>query len=121
MTNKIALVIAALAFLVSGVAIFKTPSAPLGGIGHQQKESFTQGLWAGNSRQFEVDNTGDVTAGDVTLTTSNTATSTLIVGCIQMYATSTASPGYLTFTSASTTGATGTSFLPSWTFGTCPH
>ena len=58
--------------------------------------------------------------GWTTITTSNTATSTLIVGCIQMYATSTDSPGKLEFTTASTTGATGASFIPSWTFGTCP-
>ena len=59
-------------------------------------------------------------SGSTTITTSNPATSTLIVGCIQMYATSTDSPGKLQFTTASTTGATGASVIPSWTFGTCP-
>ncbi|MBI2612898.1 hypothetical protein HYW59_03780 [Candidatus Kaiserbacteria bacterium] len=71
---------------------------------------------------------GDVTldggSGALTLTTSNTATSTLSVGCIQMNATSTASPGKLTLVSnlgtASTTGANGLYFVPVWTFGTCP-
>lgn len=50
--------------------------------------------------------------GTVTVTTSNTATSTLIVGCIQTYATSTLTPIII---SATTTGAPMIA-----RFGSCP-
>ncbi|OGG63080.1 hypothetical protein A3C21_04560 [Candidatus Kaiserbacteria bacterium RIFCSPHIGHO2_02_FULL_59_21] len=67
---------------------------------------------------------GTVSGGTLTLTTTNAATSTLVVGCIQMYATSTETPGKLTLVSdlgtASTTGANGLYFNPVWTFGSCP-
>ena len=56
--------------------------------------------------------------GPLVITTSNTATSTLSVGCVQTTATSTASPVKLTFT---TLGATST--FPGtvyWAYGTCP-
>lgn len=56
------------------------------GYAHYQKESFLQGLAAGARDAFSINNTGKT----VTVGTTNTATSTLIVGCIQFYATSTA-------------------------------
>lgn len=60
-----------------------------------------------------------------TLTTSNTATSTLKVGCIQEYATSTATPIHFeisTTTSLATyTGEPATNVHGvSWTYGACP-
>lgn len=59
----------------------------------------------------------------VTLTTGNTSTSTLIVGCIQTYATSTATPVYLALGSSSaattTYGTLGRGSL-AWQFGSCP-
>lgn len=66
---------------------------------------------------------GDLTVGDdatisggsLSLTTSNTATSTLVVGCIQTTATSTASP--IKIVPVASTTAAGY-FI--WQFGTCP-
>jgi hypothetical protein len=62
--------------------------------------------------------------GAIVVTSSNTATSSIEVGCIQMYATSTATAGKLTLQSgtdaASTTGPTGLHFMPVWTYGNCP-
>lgn len=58
-----------------------------------------------------------------TVTTTNTATSTLVVGCIQTYATSTASPVYIAFGASNfgttTFGAAGRG-LVTWQFGSCP-
>lgn len=72
--------------------------------------------------------TGDVTmsGGDnaLIITTSNSATSTLDVGCIQTTATSTDTPVRFVLSSAGTTTATygaGTaSGGVSWQYGTCP-
>lgn len=78
--------------------------------------------------------TGDVTMsggnGALSITTSNTATSTLEVGCLQMYATSTATAIHLTFATAQmattttqggtgdTTGTYGGDVI--WRYGACP-
>lgn len=79
--------------------------------------------------------TGDATFnggdGAVVITTSNTATSSIEVGCIQMTATSTASPTKLTFFASSTLNIDGASVtsgfggsavqgLVLWAYGTCP-
>lgn len=73
--------------------------------------------------------TGDVVLyggdGALTLTTTNAATSTLVVGCIQTYATSTASPIKLTIgSSGATTTFAGVGSISSgvvtWNFGSCP-
>lgn len=64
-------------------------------------------------------------SGDVVVTTANTATSSIEVGCIQTYATSTASPIKVTWGKVGSTATTtlygGTSvFLPYGEYGTCP-
>lgn len=70
--------------------------------------------------------TDDVTisGGSVTITTSNTATSTVILGCIQQYATSTATPirfEISTTTSLATySGGSAPNGGVSWRYGTCP-
>ena len=79
--------------------------------------------------------TGDVTMsggnGGLVITTSNSATSTVEVGCIQTYATSTASPIKQMFFASSTLNIDGASItagfgggtlsgLILWGFGTCP-
>lgn len=74
-----------------------------------------------------LESTGDVTAsgGTINISTSNTATSTLVVGCIQTTATSTASPVKLVVTAISTTTTTfgngTTGFAVVAAFGTCPN
>lgn len=55
-----------------------------------------------------------VTGGTVEVTTTNTATSTVIVGCIQSYATSTATSQVL---QATTTAPS----MAMWVYGTCPN
>ena len=63
--------------------------------------------------------------GTVTVTTTNAATSTVILGCIQTYATSTATPikftigiggATTTFTGTATTG----NGVVAWNYGSCP-
>jgi len=78
--------------------------AKLGGVYEINQTHFSNGFFAGSSDQFEVSSAGVLTtsgaltaSGDVTfsggtlnVTTSNTATSTIVGGCFQFYATSTA-------------------------------
>lgn len=71
--------------------------------------------------------TGDATVsgGTLTVTSANTATSTAVVGCIQTYATSTATAVKLTLgkeaSTATTTFYGGTSKgTLYWEYGTCP-
>lgn len=83
------------------------------------------------STTIGTDGTLTVPSGKTTtLTTSNSATSTLIVGCLQMYATSTATAIHLTFataqmaTTTSQGGAGDTDGTTSgdviWRYGACP-
>lgn len=73
-------------------------------------------------------NLGGVTNFDnLTLTTTNAATSTIAAGCYQTTATSTASPVILTFGTSFTgtttfpTGLAVSGGLVAWKFGTCPQ
>lgn len=137
--KNIILGIVALALVIAGVAVIQR-SGVLGASGatHYQKESFLEGAFFGNSRQVNIDRSGNIsTEGDVTvsddltvsggvftLTTSNSATSTAIMGCIQTYATSTATAWRLGIGSIATSsplysGGTGTNFLLAQ-YGTCP-
>jgi len=70
--------------------------------------------------------TGNVTMsggnGALTITTSNSATSTVEVGCVQMYATSTDTAVRLLFHSTTTPvviSGTASGFV-AWGYGTCP-
>lgn len=78
-------------------------------------------LVTGAGGQFESDVAAVLGAG-LTVTTSNTATSTTILGCTQTYATSTASPIRLLFTASTTaTAISGTQAgFVLWGYGTCP-
>ncbi len=80
---------------------------------------------AGQVRGTTLLTTGASTFGGTgTFTTTNTATSTVVVGCIQTTATSTASPVRLVFSSIATSSPTfnpsNTIGLVGWQFGTCP-
>lgn len=62
-----------------------------------------------------------VSGGTFTVTTAANATSTLTVGCVQTYATSSATAVKLAFTLSGTTTLQG--FAPgavAWLYGTCP-
>ena len=78
-----------------------------------------------------VQGDGTVSGGTLTLTTTNAATSTAVIGCIQTYASSTATPIKQMFYASSTLGITGEIItagfgggtqqgLVLWGFGTCP-
>lgn len=83
-------------------------------------------LYAGKSQQFAVTDAGALTAGaatlngNLTVTTSNTATSTITVGCFQSYATSTATSLALRFTASTTAPTNGSGVIPVVSYGTCP-
>lgn len=128
----IALVLGAIALLVS----FTSSDDEFAGV-NVEKESFVQGFTVGSDETEFVDAnrnitnavditaTGDMTVGggSFTLTTSNGATSTAIMGCIQGYATSTATPVRMTFSpfAGTTTTQGGTSdFLVAGQYGSCP-
>lgn len=71
--------------------------------------------------------TGDVTmsggSGALAITTTNAATSTIEVGCVQMYATSTATAVRFLFHASSTISTTVTGTAAGyllWGYGTCP-
>ncbi len=82
---------------------------------------YTNGLFGGSAQQFLVDASGNVTTGKtLTVTTSNTATSTVTVGCIQSYATSTATSLALRFTASTTAPTNGSGVIPVVSYGTCP-
>ena len=57
---------------------------------------------------------------NVVVTTSNTATSTITVGCFQSYATSTATSLALRFTASTTAPTNGSGVIPVVSYGTCP-
>lgn len=129
-----------LGYVSFGHAVIFGAANPNGQV-HYQMEPFLQGLAAGTRNQFYVENDGDVvTSGDITLTgrdlevsSSNTSTSTVAVGCIELAngATSTASKAKLMFFASSTIkigdslvtagfgGGTMQGFVL-WGFGTCP-
>ena len=78
-----------IAGVVGGVLItssLQNQGQTVGGVYNQVNNYFKQGLTAGATSGFTVNASGKT----VTVGTSNTATSTLSVGCIQFYATSTA-------------------------------
>lgn len=93
----------------------------VGSVYEQVAKYFYDGIFVGTSNQFSVSNTGTVsTSGDTTIsggtlnvTTANTATSTIVVGCIQTYATSTATAHR--FQASTTPG------IMYSAYGTCPN
>lgn len=116
-TKQIVLAVATLVLVIGGVAIYQgNGSEPtIAGTTEFQKKSFVEGFFAGTGRQIEATRSGDLTVGGGTLdvTTSNTATSTIIGGCFQFYATSTATAHKF---QASTTPGNMVS-----QYGTCPN
>ena len=108
--NKLTLAIAVLALVLAGYVAFAPASMSLGG--------------TTNFDALTLDD-GDLTIsdGNIRQTTSNSATSTASVGCIQTTATSTATPIRLVpASSGATTTYTGANAfgVMAWQFGTCP-
>lgn len=117
-----------IAGVIVGLLFFavSTGGGKLGGVYNQVAQYFYGGLYAGNSNQFSVSSLGAVsTSGDMTITggtlsvpTSASATSTLVAGCVQTYATSSATVINLTYNTVATT--TGNGFVL-WSYGACPN
>lgn len=125
--QNIAIGIAVVALLVSSFGVFFKDSTKLGAINVEDYVSVIKYEGYNSTKPITLSGSdGDLTVGggNVNFTTSNTATSSLIVGCIQTYATSTATPVIFQPTSnigtASTTGANGLYFVASWKYGSCP-
>lgn len=97
-----------------------------GSVYEQVTKYFYEGLYAGKANQFSVSNAGAVTAASITntgdstisggtlnVTTANTATSTVVAGCWQFYATSTATA--LKYQASTTPGVMYSQY------GSCPN
>lgn len=69
---------------------------------------------------FTADATFNGGDGGIVITTSNTATSSIEVGCWQSYATSTATALKLMFTASTTAPTNGSGVIPVVSYGTCP-
>lgn len=134
MTNNYKTIGLVLGGIVIGLIISSIGgSNALGGVYNNVKNYFAEGISVGSSSQFTVSSAGALTtsgtvtmsgattlSGDPTIsggtlnvTTSNTATSTIIGGCFQFYATSTATA--LNFTASTTPGIMYSSY------GACPN
>lgn len=131
--NTIAIVVIALV-LVGG-----SQSATVGAAGdiNTQTVWFVKGLTAGNPKVSVLDSSGNLVGpvvstadgtiggGTLTVTTSNTATSTATIGCVQTYATSTATAVRMVIgsiaTSSTSYGGTNTVGLVGWQYGACPN
>lgn len=144
MTNTkawIVLAVAAVLLLVTGFIAGKSPAAKsFGAVGSQLIEQYNPYVLynGGINSALPITTTDALTAaagtftGDVTVsggtlnvTTSNTATSTAIMGCAQTYATSTATAITLRIGSANTAATStfqgnGNGFV-TWAYGTCPN
>lgn len=126
------LVIAILALVIAGVAMFR--SAPAGndlGTVRFEKDSFTEGIFVGTNRQVGIARTGALTSSaSVALTstfsqiTAGTTTakfksSTTKGTCFELNATSTATTINMTF-AATTTGQSVVGLIPQLRYGVCP-
>lgn len=117
-------IVVGLLFTLS-TGLIKKDDSNVGGIYNQVKQYFYGGIEVGTTGQFAVSAAGAVTsAGDLTVsggtlsvpTTAN-ATSTIIGGCIQTYATSSATSIKLVMNTVAS--STGNGFVL-WQYGTCP-
>lgn len=121
---------------------FSASRVATGGVYSQSEQSFGEGAAFGTSRQTTISSAGVITSsaantfsgaqtfsadqtfgggdGAIVVTTSNTATSSITVGCINTYASSTATAMRLRFIATATTiyPYTGLAVLPQ--YGTCP-
>jgi len=136
MTNilKYAGIVALVVSIVVAVKVFAPIQAnTLGAVGNQLIEQYDPYVRynGGINSALPIQTSGTLTggastfSGDVTVTTSNTATSTLTVGCIQMYATSTATAVRLEFSTTTQLASYPNGTVPTgsvaWRYGTCPN
>lgn len=128
--QKIAVGVVAILAVLGAIGFFRTMGGTSFGAttpsGFQQGQVqnnpmiFVNGFSAGSSQQYVVDGSGNFAAGDATFNggtvnviSSNSATSTVVAGCFQFYATSTATA--LKFQASTTPG------IMYSQYGTCPN
>lgn len=102
-----------------------------GGLYEALPKQYGNGLSAGLNQQLVIDSTGTITSdatvsgGTLTVSTSNSASSTVSSGCYQGYATSTATPVHLEFSTttslATYSGGSAPNGGVSWRYGACPN
>lgn len=125
--NKYAGVLATIAIVIA-IGVYVSKDSNLGG-----GTRFPNGISAdstspsaGQVRGTTLTTTGAATlGGNLTVTTSNSATSTLTVGCMQFYATSTATPWRTAIIALSTStaiagGGTADGYVVAQ-YGSCPR
>lgn len=132
--NKISLVGAVIAVIISCVAFFGSGTKALFGSATYCTDGYTcvtnletqgnQIVDGSTTLNGGMTLTGTSTSGNLVIPTSNTATSSMQVGCIQTTATSTATPVHLAFTisqtaTTTTTGTAGVGFVV-LLYGKCP-
>lgn len=102
-------------FQVDGTTIFNGTVTLAGAVTQSGVARFTGGVYASSTIQ---------TSGPLVNYTTDTATSTTKLGCIQVTATSTATPVKLIIgninTAASSSYASGSTGFVNWAFGNCP-
>lgn len=79
---------------------------------------------AASPTDVQATNYNELTANALTVNTSNTATSTASVGCVQTYATSTATPIHLEYSTTTVLASYNLGTVASggvaWRYGACP-
>ena len=117
MTDKIKFIALIILALVVGFALGRVTTSGIGGTTNFDAIELSEGLTV----------TGDstISGGTLNVTTSNTATSTAKIGCVQTYATSTATAVRFVIgsiaTSSTSYGGTNTIGLVGWQYGSCPN
>lgn len=99
-----------------------------GALGNNYIERYDSAILynGGYNSQLPIKTSNTITANDINITTTNTATSSLIAGCVQTYATSTDTAIQLVFGTSYTgtttlpSGVAGSGGLVAWKFGSCP-
>lgn len=114
--------LALLALVFSIVAINEKNVAPLAGVTNYDAVDVTDGYYVDGTAR--ISGTGVATFPSLTVTTTDSATSTSEFGCIETTATSTASPVKLVLgkvgSSATTTLYNTSSGAVYWAYGNCP-
>lgn len=111
-------VVAILALVLSGIALVGGNNQPVENVGASGTR-FPNGISADTTSPVR----GQIRGSSLTITTTNTATSTASVGCIQTTATSTATPiRFVIGSSGATTTYQGAQSVGvvGWQFGSCP-
>jgi len=125
MSNTTKIIVGVIAGIVVGLLLSALFNPSLGGVYSTTQQDFAEGISVDGTTV--IDGSGNIDApitsstgtfsstltvgGDVTITTTNTATSSIEVGCIDTYATSTETAVRLS--------ATTTPGIAYWSYGSC--